>query len=140
MKILIIDGMGGGIGKAVIECIRAASAARHHILAIGTNAIAAAAMHKAGADQAATGENAVVFNCGRADIIIGTIGIVLANAMLGEISPRMAEAVSSSDAVKILIPSSKYNAMIIGVKDQPTAQSINEIPAILQSLEGKGIV
>jgi hypothetical protein len=137
MHILIIDGMGGGIGKAVIERIKAATSDKHHLLAIGTNAIATAAMHKAGATQAATGENAVIYNCGRVDLIIGTIGIVLANAMLGEISPKMAEAVSSSDAMKILIPTAKCNAMILGLKDQPTAQYIDEIPLILERLEEK---
>jgi hypothetical protein len=137
MKILIIDGMGGGIGKAVIERIRAAAGDKHQLLAIGTNAIATTAMHRAGAHQAATGENAVIYNSGRSDIIIGSIGIAFANAMLGEISPAMAAAVSSSGALKILIPTSKCNAVIPGLKDQPTAHYIDEIPAILDRLEGK---
>ncbi len=121
MNILVIDGMGGGIGKAVIERIRSMSA-NHSILAIGTNGIATATMHKAGADQAATGENAVVVNCSRADCIIGTLGIVLANSMLGEITPRIAEAVASSNATKILIPTSQCNALIAGATDRPTSQ------------------
>ena len=133
MRILIIDGMGGGIGKSIVERLRRETE-EYSILAIGTNAIAASTMLKAGADQSATGENAVVYNCGRVDVIIGSIGIVLANSMLGEISPAIAEAVSSSEAVKILIPTSKCNAFVAGVKEQPTAQYIDEIPAILKKM------
>ncbi|MFP3156044.1 DUF3842 family protein [Lachnospiraceae bacterium ZAX-1] len=134
MHILVIDGMGGGIGKSVIERICSASR-EYHILAVGTNAIATAAMHKAGANQVATGENAIVYNCGRVECIIGTIGIALANSMLGEISPCIAEAVAESKATKILIPSSRCNVWIAGVKDQPLAQYIDEIPIILQKLK-----
>ena len=133
MRILIIDGMGGGIGKSIVERLRRETE-EYSILAIGTNAIAASTMLKAGADQSATGENAVVYNCGRVDVIIGSIGIVFANSMLGEISPAIAEAVSSSEAVKILIPTSKCNAFVAGVKEQPTAQYIDEIPAILKKM------
>ncbi|MDR2648497.1 MAG: DUF3842 family protein [Clostridiales bacterium] len=138
MNILIIDGMGGGIGKAVVDRIRSASS-DYHILAIGTNAIAASAMRKAGADQVATGENAIVYNSSHVDCIIGSIGIILANAMLGEISPRMAEAVILSNAAKILIPTSKCNVTVLGVREQPIAQYIDEIPAILQKLDKRDI-
>ena len=131
MKILVIDGMGGGIGKSIVERLRR-EAQNYSILAIGCNAIAASTMLKAGADQSATGENAVVYNCPRVDVIIGSIGIVLANSMLGEITPRIAEAISSSDAVKILIPTSKCNAYITGLRELPTAQYIDEIPDILK--------
>ncbi|MDR1409432.1 MAG: DUF3842 family protein [Oscillospiraceae bacterium] len=134
MRVLVIDGMGGGLGKAVVERLRQ-EAAGYSILAIGTNAIATSAMHKAGADQSATGENAIIYNCDRADVIVGTVGIVMANSMLGEISSRIAETVSSSDAVKVLIPTSKCNAFIAGVKEQTTAQYIDEIPYILKRLE-----
>ncbi|MCL2705701.1 MAG: DUF3842 family protein [Spirochaetaceae bacterium] len=130
MKILVIDGMGGGIGKSVIERLRQETD-EHSILAIGTNAIATSVMLKAGADLSATGENAIIYNCSKVDVIIGTIGIVLANSMLGEISPRIAEAVSGSEAMKILIPTSKCNTFIAGIKDQPTAKYIDDIPRIL---------
>ena len=133
MKILIIDGMGGGIGKAIVECLRR-DKQECSILAVGTNAIAASAMLKAGADQSATGENAVICNCGRVDVIIGSIGIVMANSMLGEITARIAEAVSSSEAVKILIPTSKCNAFIAGIRELPTAHYIDEIPEILKKM------
>ena len=134
MKILVIDGMGGGIGKAVVERL-SREEQEYSILAVGTNAIATSAMHKAGAEQVASGENAVIYNCGRADVIIGSIGIVLANSMLGEITPRIAEAISSSEAVKILIPSSKCNAHITGLRDLTTSQYIDEIPEILKRYE-----
>jgi NAD(P)-dependent dehydrogenase (short-subunit alcohol dehydrogenase family) len=135
MKILIIDGMGGGIGKAVVERLRAEG---HTLLAVGTNAIAAAAMHKAGADQAATGENAVLYNCKKADVIIGTLGVLLANSMQGEISPAMAAAVSASEAAKILLPVSKCNAYIVGAQEQPMAKYIEEIPGLLKKLAAEG--
>jgi len=134
MRILVIDGMGGGIGKAVVELLRREKG-DYSVMAAGTNAIASSAMLKAGADQAATGDNAIIYNCGKADVIIGTIGIVFANSLHGEISPRIAEAVSSSEAVKILIPSSKCKAFIAGVKDQQTAQYIEEIPQILKNIK-----
>ena len=134
MRIMVIDGMGGGIGKAVVERLRREKQ-EYSILVVGTNAIATTAMHKAGADQAATGENAVIYSSSRVDVIIGSIGIVLANSMLGEITPCIANAVSSSEAMKILIPTSKCNVNIIGLRELPTAQYIDEIPGILKRME-----
>jgi hypothetical protein len=132
MNILIIDGMGGGIGKSVIENIKS-QLADAVITAVGTNSIATSAMLKAGADYGATGENAVVFNCMKADIIIGVTGIIFANAMHGEISPKMAEAVSLSPAHKILLPVDKCNVTIAGVDNKPIQFFINEIAAILKN-------
>ena len=126
MNILVIDGMGGGIGKAVIEHIRA-ELNDAEIMAVGTNSIATSAMIKAGANHGATGENAVVYNCLKADFIIGVTGIILANAMHGEISPRMAEAVSSSPAHKILLPIDKCNVTVLGVTDKPIQSYISDI-------------
>ena len=132
MNILIIDGMGGGIGKSIIEQIKS-KLADTVITAVGTNSIATSAMLKAGADYGATGENAVVFNCTKADLIIGVTGIVFANAMHGEISPKMAEAVSSSPAHKILLPVDKCNVTIVGIDNKPIQAYINEITAILKN-------
>jgi len=132
MNILIIDGMGGGIGKSIIEHIKS-EFSDAVITAAGTNSIATSAMLKAGADYGATGENAVVFNCTKADFIIGVTGIVFANAMHGEISPKMAEAVSSSPAHKILLPLDKCNVTILGVDNKPIQSYINEIAAILKT-------
>ncbi|MDR2924132.1 MAG: DUF3842 family protein [Treponema sp.] len=132
MNILVIDGMGGGIGKSIIEHLKN-ELDDVEITAVGTNSIATSAMIKAGADYGATGENAVVFNCTKADIIIGVIGIVFTNAMHGEISPKIAEAVSSSPAHKILLPVDKCNVTILGVDSKPIQSYINEIAAILKN-------
>ena len=134
MKIVIMDGMGGGIGKAVIEHIKNGFN-DIEIIAVGTNSIATSAMIKAGADYGATGENAVVFNCAKADFIIGVIGIIFANSMHGEISPKMAEAVSSSPAHKILLPIDKCSVTVLGAADKPVQAYISEITA---KIKGQG--
>lgn len=103
MKIVVIDGQGGNIGKRIVEEIRKKKSDAF-ITAIGTNSAATSAMMKGGADQGATGENPVVLAMRDADVVLGPIGIVLSDSMLGEITPRMAEAVGSSRAKKILIP------------------------------------
>ena len=126
MNILVIDGMGGGIGKSIIEHIKN-EFSDFEITAVGTNSIATTAMKKAGADYCATGENAVIYNCTKADFIIGVIGIIFANAMFGEISPKMAEAVSSSPAHKILLPLDKCSVTVLGVTDKPMQSYIAEI-------------
>jgi len=136
MKILIIDGMGGSIGKSIIEKIKAELEGAI-ITAVGTNSIATSAMLKGGADFGATGENAVIYNAARTDYIIGVMGIVLANSMHGEVSPKMAEAVSGSSAYKILLPTDKCNVAVVGVKVSSMQIQINEIVAKLrESTEG----
>jgi len=130
MNILVIDGMGGGIGKAIIEHIRSEYSGVE-ITAVGTNSLATSAMLKAGADYGATGENAVIFNCTKADYIIGVIGIMVANSMHGEISPKMAEAISSSSAHKIVIPMDRCGVTVMGVVEKPIQAHINEINKIL---------
>ena len=116
MNILVIDAQGGGIGKQIIVELKKARP-ELHVIAVGTNSAATSAMLKAGADEAATGENAVVVACRKADVVIGPIGIIIADAMLGEITPRMAAAVGQSDAKRILIPFRHCNQVIIGVED-----------------------
>lgn len=113
MKVLVVDGQGGKIGKAVVEQLLAANCACE-IVAVGTNALATSAMLKAGAKQGATGENAVAVMAAKADVIVGPIGIVAANSLLGEITPRMALAISDSEAQKILIPMQKCKIAIAG--------------------------
>lgn len=130
MNILVIDGMGGGMGKTIIEHIKSESGDTE-ITAVGTNSAATAAMLKAGANNGATGENAVVFNCSKADYIIGVIGIVIANSMHGEISPKMAEAIASSPAHKILVPVDKCNVTVLGLDKKPIQAYIGEINKIL---------
>ena len=132
MKILVIDGMGGGIGKAIIEKIKTELKSAN-IIAVGTNSIATSAMLKAGADYGATGENAVVYNAPRVDYIAGVMGIAFANSMHGEVSPKMAEAISLSPAHKILIPIDKCNVTVTGGALTASAQThINEIAGTLK--------
>ena len=126
MKIVIIDGQGGRMGKAVIEQLHR----RYPELetyAIGTNSIATSAMLKAGASYGATGENPVIVNAQDADMIIGPIGIVMANALLGEITPAMAASIGSSKAYKILIPVNRCNHFIVGIQENSLSEYINMV-------------
>lgn len=116
MNILVIDAQGGGIGKQLITEIKK-NISDSCITAVGTNTVATSAMLKAGADKAATGENAVVVNSRVADVIIGPIGIVIADAMLGEITAKMANAVAQSSAKRILIPVNHCDNIVVGVSD-----------------------
>ncbi|NMB43554.1 MAG: DUF3842 family protein [Clostridiales bacterium] len=133
MKILVIDGQGGKMGKTIIEQLKI-TIPKCDIIALGTNSIATSAMLKAGADHAATGENPVVFNCTDADIIVGSMGIIVANSYMGEITPAMANAVSKSKAAKVLIPINRCNMFVAGIEELPfgeytrlAAQKVKEI-------------
>ena len=119
MNILVIDGQGGRIGREVIERIKAEGLCCT-VTAVGTNSVATASMLKGGADRAATGENAVRVNARTADVIIGPIAIVIADALLGEITPEMAVAVGQSAAKKLLIPTGSCNNTVVGVTDAST--------------------
>lgn len=123
MKITIIDGQGGRIGKSIIEQLKKKHSALE-LYAIGTNSIATSAMLKAGADYGATGDNAVIVNAADSDIIAGPIGIVFANALLGEITPAIAAAIGASRAYKILIPSNRCNHFVAGCAEAPMGEYI----------------
>ena len=134
MKITVIDGQGGRIGRTVIEQLKE----KHgelELFAIGTNSIATSAMLKAGADYGATGENAAIVNAADSDIIIGPIGIVFANALLGEITPAIATAIGASKAYKILIPVNRCNHYVAGCTEAPMSEyiklAINRIESML---------
>jgi len=126
-RICVIDGQGGGIGSAVIKRLKDVLAETVEIVALGTNAIATAQMLKAKANRGASGENAIVRTAGQVDIIIGPVGIVMANAMMGEVTPKMAEAVASSPARKFLIPLSQENIAIVGMPSAPLPHLIDSL-------------
>lgn len=114
-KICIIDGQGGGIGSAVIKRIKERFGESIEVIALGTNAIATAQMLKARANKGASGSNAIVQTVKKADVIIGPVGIIMAHAMMGEVTPEMAEAVCLSQAKKVLLPLTQENISIVGV-------------------------
>lgn len=136
MKLLIIDGQSGRLGAQIIEGLRKAGLSRPHVIvAVGTNALATSAMINAGADQGATGENPVVVQCRNADVIAGPIGITLADAMLGEVTPRMAAAVGSSAAQRILLPSDRCQTAVVGVPPMTRRQLVDAaVEQILQTV------
>jgi hypothetical protein len=125
MNILIIDGQGGGVGRQLVESIKK-TFPEQVITAIGTNALATQAMLKAGANHAASGENAVIVGCRTADIIVGPIGIAIADSLWGEITPNMALAVGQSSAVRVLLPMNLCNNYIAGVDRINTSTIIDE--------------
>ena len=116
MKILIIDAQGGGMGRQLVASVKK-EFSQAEITAVGANSIATSNMLKSGADHAATGENAVIVGCRKADVIIGPVGIAIADSMYGEITPVMAAAVGQSDAKKLLIPMNQCNNVIVGIKN-----------------------
>ncbi len=115
--VMVLDGQGGGIGAQLARLLVRGMPAGWELLAVGTNVTATGAMLRAGAAQGATGENAVLYNAARADIILGPVGIVLANGIMGEVSPAMASAVSGSRGAKILIPTSTCGVFVAGTED-----------------------
>lgn len=123
MIILVVDGQGGGLGRLLVRELKGAFP-QAEIAAVGTNSTAANAMMKAGADFAATGENAVVVNCRHADIIVGAVGIVIADSMWGEITPRMAQAVGQSDARRVLIPINLCSNLVVGVSEMSMSKLV----------------
>lgn len=125
MNIVIIDGQGGQLGAQLIKEI-VAQFSDANITAIGTNAVATATMLKAGAHRGATGENPVIVACRRADVIMGPIGIVIADALLGEMTPKMATAVGQANAVRILIPMNKCENLVAGVTTLSTTALISD--------------
>ncbi|HEY9059262.1 MAG TPA: DUF3842 family protein [Pseudobacteroides sp.] len=136
MRIAVIDGQGGGIGKAIVEKLRVCFGDEIEILALGTNALATALMLKSGANEGASGENAIVVNAPKVDLIIGSIGIISANSMLGELSPLMAKAVAESSAKKVLIPLNRCNIFVAGVKSEPLPHFIEDAIEMIRSFMG----
>ena len=133
MNILIIDAQGGGIGKQVILAVKQ-NMPDAVITAVGTNTTATSIMLKAGADYGATGENAVIVGTRKADVIIGPIGIIVADSMFGEITPAMATAIGQSDAKRILIPVNHCDNIVVGVRNLGIKEMIEEVLTELRKL------
>jgi Ni,Fe-hydrogenase maturation factor len=127
LKIAVVDGQGGGIGKVVVEKIKKTFAEKVHILALGTNTMATAVMLKAGANAGATGENAIVYNAPNVDMIIGSIVIISGNSLFGELTAMMANAISDSNALKILIPLSKSRIEVAGNINKPLPHYVDDV-------------
>ena len=133
MKIVIIDGQSGRLGSLLVEAIRK-ELPQLEPIAISTNAIATSAMLKAGAAQGATGENPVLVACRGANVIVGSIGILSADSLLGEITPNMALAIGQSPAVKLLLPLNRCNNRVVGVKDATMSELVKEAVEQLKTL------
>lgn len=136
-KILIIDGQGGRIGQLLIQGLKGRLNGEVSLIAVGTNSIATASMIKAGAVEAATGENPVVVACRDADIIAGPVGIAIADSLLGEVTPKMAVAVGQSRAEKVLIPMNKCDNQVVGVKNMPMNEMIAEAVNLIVTSLGR---
>jgi hypothetical protein len=132
--VVVVDGMGGGIGAQIIAKLRKEGPSGHAILALGTNAVAAQRMVDAGADRGASGENAFRVTLGRADYILGPLGIALPDAMMGEVTPEMARAVISSPARKLLLPLSQQHIEIVGLAPRNVADLVADAAAELARL------
>ena len=135
MKLLIIDGQSGRLGAQIIEGLRKAGLSQPHtIIAVGTNALATSAMINAGADQGATGENPVAVQCRCADVIVGPIGILSADSLMGEITPAMAVAVGQSGAKKLLLPVNQCSNIVVGTQSLTLSKLMEEAVDLLRSL------
>lgn len=126
-RIAVIDGQGGGIGSTIIKKIKIDFGESVEILALGTNAIATTQMLKAKANRGATGENAIVQTVARVDVVIGTLGIVMSHAMMGEVTPEMALAVAACPATKLLLPLSQERVTMVGIVAEPLPHLVDEL-------------
>jgi len=132
MRIGVVDGQGGGIGKHITEKLRKNLPEDVEIIALGTNALATAAMLKAGANDGATGENAIAFMADKVDVIVGSVAILAANSMLGELTPKIAQALGSSKARKLLLPINRSGIEIVGVVNEPLPHQIEKLVEMLK--------
>lgn len=139
MVIAVVDGQGGGIGRAVVEKIKAAMP-QIRVIGLGTNSVATGQMLRAGADDGATGENAIIHNMQHADIVVGVIGILNANSMMGELTPAMASAIGGSHTYKVLLPINRCHIHVVSVEDVPLGKHIdNAVEAIEAYIKEEGL-
>ena len=136
MIVMVMDGQGGGIGAALIKGLRNVINHEMEILALGTNSIATSSMMKAGANKGATGERAIVRTSAKVDVIAGPLAIVVPDAMMGELTPSMASAVSASEAKKILIPLTQENIELVGVSGDPLPHLVDQVVEIIKEMDG----
>ncbi|MEJ2726576.1 MAG: DUF3842 family protein [Deltaproteobacteria bacterium] len=134
MRVMVMDGQGGGIGATVIKGLRAVAGEGLEIYALGTNSAATARMMKAGANRGATGENAIIQTSPNVQVIIGPLAILMANAMMGEVTPGMATAVCSSEARKILIPLTQEKVHLVGVTSEPLPHLVDQVVQIMKEM------
>lgn len=135
MVIAVVDGQGGGIGRAIVEKIKAAMP-ETRVIGLGTNSVATGQMLRAGADDGATGENAIVHNMQHVDLVVGVIGILNANSMMGELTPAMAAAIGGSHTYKVLLPINRCHIHVVSVEDVPLGKHIDHaVEAIKQYIE-----
>ena len=140
LLVAVVDGQGGGMGRGLVEAIKK-KWPQLHVRAVGTNSLATAAMLRSGADDGATGENAVVFNAHRADVLLGPIGVLTPNGLLGEVSPAMAAAIGGSEAVKILLPSQRCSIRLAVGEPQPLQFYLDQAMRLLgEELKNQGVL
>ncbi|OPX34708.1 MAG: hypothetical protein B1H11_10330 [Desulfobacteraceae bacterium 4484_190.1] len=132
MKLMVMDGQGGGIGSTIIKGIRKSVGNDIMILALGTNSIATSGMMKAGANKGGTGENAIIQTCKKVNFIIGPVSILFANSMMGEVTPLMASAVSTSKAKKFLIPLTQEEVCIVGITKEPLPHLVDQVISLIK--------
>lgn len=132
MNIVVLDGMGGGIGSRIVGILKDEIPPQIEVYGLGTNALATAAMLKKGANKGATGENAIVVNAGKADVIIGSIAMTMPNEMMGEVTTRMVEAINGSEAMKIYIPILPENNHIVSLEEKPLLLQIREAVSLIK--------
>lgn len=132
MVIAVVDGQGGGIGRAIVEKIKTAMP-EVHVIGLGTNSVATGQMLRAGADDGATGENAIVHNMQHVDIVVGVIGILNANSMMGELTPTMASAIGGSHTYKVLLPINRCHIHVVSVEDIPLGRHIDNAVSAIQN-------
>ena len=134
VKIMVVDGHGGGIGSVIISGIRKEIGNEITVYALGTNSIATSKMMKAGANRGGTGESAIVYTSKKVDIIVGPISIIMPYSMMGEVTPNMANAICTSEAIKILLPLTQENVRIVGNLDEPLPHQVEEAVRIIKEV------